>query len=161
MRTRAIDPAVGLGGSLFILGALGMHLGAAQQAWREAPPADFAAVIRGVRPRGFAAVPYMLLEPAPGGREWYVSPSGNDSAPGSRAAPLRAIDRAAQLARAGDVVTIAPGTYAESVRVRNSGTPERRIVFQAERRGSVVLTGGRYTFQPAFWTGAPEPRGQW
>lgn len=161
LRAHTNDPRPSRGRSLVMLIALGMLVGAAPQAVREAPPADFAAVIRGVRPRGFGAVPYKLLAPTPGGREWYVSPTGNDSAPGTRAAPLRAIDRAAQLARAGDVVTIAPGTYAESVRVRNSGTPEKRIVFQAEQRGAVVLTGGRHTFQPAFWTGGPEPRGQW
>jgi hypothetical protein len=144
-----------------MLAVLGLLVGAAPSTGREVASPDFAAIIRGVRPRGFAAVPYALLAPAPGGREWYVSPTGSDAAPGTRAAPLKTVARAAQFARAGDVVTIAPGTYTESVRVRNTGTPERRIVFQAERRGAVVFTGGRHTFQPAFWTGGPEPRGQW
>jgi parallel beta-helix repeat protein len=50
------------------------------------------------------------------------------------------------------VVTIRDGTYRESVRVRNGGTADRRIVFQAENRGGVVLTGGQHTFAPQGWT---------
>jgi hypothetical protein len=126
-----------------------------------AAPVDFAAIMRGIRPRGFAATPYALAEPAPGGRVWHVSLSGSDAAAGTRAQPLRTIAHAAEMAKAGDVVTIAAGTYDESVLVWNSGEPERPIVFQAEARGTVVLTGGRHTFQPRFWTGGPEDRGQW
>jgi hypothetical protein len=122
---------------------------------------SFDAVVRGIRPRGFGATPYALRSPAPDGRVWHVATTGDDQAAGDDAAPLRTINRAGQLAEAGDVVIIAPGTYAESVVVRNSGTLERPIVFQAAERGAVVLTGGRFTFQPAFWTGGPEPRGQW
>jgi hypothetical protein len=130
------------------------------QPQRSEPP-DFAAVVRGIRPRGFGATPYTLVEPAAGGRGWHVAPSGDDNGPGTAARPLRSIARAAALAAAGDVVTIAAGTYDETVVVRNSGSPARRIVFQAAERGAVVLTGGRHTFQPAFWTGGPEERGQW
>ena len=121
----------------------------------------FATVIHGVRPRGFAAVSYSLLSPAAGGRTWYVAPTGDDAASADATAPLRTINRAAQLAQAGDVVTIGAGTYNESVLVKNSGTPDRPIVFQSADRGSVVLTGGQYTFQPVHWTGGPEVWGQW
>jgi hypothetical protein len=114
---------------------------------------DFGAVTRGIRPRGFAAVPYTRLHPGPGGRYHFVAPNGSDSNAGTRAAPFRTINHAAQVAAAGDVVTIRAGEYRESVSVRNSGTADRRIVFQSEERGTVVLTGGRHTFGPAGWTG--------
>lgn len=109
---------------------------------------DFAAIERGIRPRGFGATPYTLRAPATGGRVWYVSPGGNDASAGTDAAPLKTINRAAQLAQAGDVVTIRAGTYDEAVSVARSGTADKPIVFQAADRGSVILTGGRHTFEP-------------
>lgn len=122
------------------------------------PPDDpeapaFAAVIHGTRPRGFAAVPYTRIRPSPGAREHFVATDGSDANPGTRDAPFRTVNHAAQLALAGDVVTIRAGEYRESIFVRNSGTSDRRITFQAEERGAVVFTGGRYTFAPAGWTG--------
>ena len=117
-----------------------------------APGTDFGAVVRGVRPRGFGATAYVLAQPATGARTYRVSPTGSDAGDGSAAAPFRTIARAAQVAAAGDVVTIAAGSYSESVQVRNAGTAERPIIFQAEQRGSVVLTGGAHNFQPAGWS---------
>jgi hypothetical protein len=110
---------------------------------------DFAAIERGIRPRGYGATPYTLREPATGGRLWSVSPGGSDAAAGTEAAPLKTIHRAAQLAQAGDVVTIRAGTYDEAVSVAHSGTADKPVVFQAADRGTVVLTGGRHTFEPA------------
>ncbi len=113
---------------------------------------DFAAIMRGIRPRGFGVVPYRLVVPTTG-RAYAVAPTGHDGNPGTAAAPFRTINKAAQVALAGDVVTIADGTYQESVTVRNNGTLAAPITFQAEHRGGVVLTGGQYTWQPAGWTG--------
>lgn len=118
-----------------------------------ATPQDFAAVIRGVRARGYAAVPYRVLSPASGSRSYHVAVTGSDNNAGTIGAPFRTINRAAQVAAAGDVVTIHAGEYRESVIVRNSGTPQKRIVFQAEHRGTAVLTGGSYRFEPTGWTG--------
>ena len=120
------------------------------------PTAD---VIAGVRPRGFGQGSYALLSPA-GGRSLWVAPDGSDANAGSASAPFRTITRAAQVAAAGDVVTIRAGTYNESVVVANSGTPDRRIVFQAERRGEVVLTGPGRSFRPATWSGGVQNTGQ-
>lgn len=114
---------------------------------------EFGAVVRGIRPRGYAAVPYVLLSPPSGSTAYYVSPSGNDGNAGTSASPFLTINHAAQVAGAGDVVTIRAGQYRESVIVRNSGTRQKPIVFQAEQRGGVVLTGGTYKFEPAGWTG--------
>ena len=113
---------------------------------------DFDAVMRGVRPRGFAAVAYTLVQPATGSTAYYVATNGTDTGQGTSNQPFRTINKAAQIAVAGDVVIIRSGTYQESVAVRNSGTADKRIVFQAEERGKVVLTGGAYNFQPYGWT---------
>jgi hypothetical protein len=103
---------------------------------------------------------YSLLAPQTGGRIWYVATTGNDAAAGTTDAPLRTVNRAAQLAIAGDVVTIRGGTYNESVVVRNSGTAAKPIVFQAEQRGTVVFSGGTHTFEGATWSGTVEPTGE-
>jgi len=120
------------------------------------PTAD---VIAGVRPRGFGQGSYALLSPA-GGRSLWVAPDGNDANAGSASAPFRTINRAAQVAAAGDVVTIRAGTYNENVTVRNSGTSSARIVFQAERRGDVVLTGPGRAFRPYTYYGGVTNTGQ-
>jgi hypothetical protein len=121
---------------------------------------DFGAIVRGIRPRGYGATSYSLIAPQGTGRVWYVATTGNDAAAGTTDAPLRTINRAAQLAVAGDVVTIRVGTYNESVVVRNSGAVGRPIVFQAEQRGTVVLSGGTHTFEGATWSGSVEPTGE-
>jgi parallel beta-helix repeat protein len=114
---------------------------------------DFGAIIRGVRPRGYGVVLYAPTPAASGGITHVVSTAGNDNNPGTFSQPFRTINKAAQVAVAGDVVVIRNGTYQESVYVKNSGASGKPIVFEAENRGGVVLTGGRYTFQPAAWTG--------
>lgn len=106
----------------------------------------------GIRPRGFGQGTYALRAPTSGRVTYYVATTGSDNNPGSSAQPFRTINKAAQVARAGDVVTIRGGSYSETVRVANSGTSSAPIVFQAETRGSVVLTGGNYRFQPAGYT---------
>ena len=125
----------------------------------EDTPHGFAAVVRGIRPRGFGQGTYSLRAPASGGRTYHVAPSGNDRDAGTLQAPFRTINKAAQVARAGDAVTIGAGTYRESVSVQNAGTSSRPIVFQAAERGSVVLTGGQHNFVPAGYHGGVQQDG--
>jgi DNA-binding winged helix-turn-helix (wHTH) protein len=98
----------------------------------------------GVTGRG-AAVATMQTDPD----EWpraslstlHVSPSGQDTNTGeSITAAVRTIQRAADLARPGDVVLIHPGVYRETVRVRTSGTWIQPIVFRGAAPG-VILDG--------------------
>lgn len=145
-------------GSVVITAAVGEQQASVAVRVSEAP--DFAAVIRGVRPRGFSQGVYHLARPSQGGTMYWVSVDGSDDNPGSRMEPFRTIHHAAEVVKAGDVVTVRAGTFRESVLVSNSGTAARRIVFQAEQRGAVVLTGGRHTFGPAHWTGSMTPTGQ-
>jgi hypothetical protein len=73
---------------------------------------------------------------------------------------LRTIAKAAQVAHAGDVVTIGNGTYSGSVAVRNSGSASAPIVFQAAQRGGVVLSDGNASFRPYDWSGGTQETGE-
>ncbi|MDA8296444.1 MAG: right-handed parallel beta-helix repeat-containing protein [Actinomycetota bacterium] len=72
----------------------------------------------------------------------YVATDGSDAADGSPAHPLRTIDRAAQLARAGDTVRVHAGEYREWVRPRRGGlSDQRRITYEAAPGEHVVIKG--------------------
>ena len=59
---------------------------------------------------------------------YYVSPTGSDSAAGTKAAPFKTLARAAKAAtRAGTTVWVAPGTYAGGIKTTVSGTSSARI----------------------------------
>jgi parallel beta-helix repeat protein len=153
-----MGPATGAGGEM--VAGVPIPVTREASATPPSPSSDFAAVIRGIRPRGYGQGAYSLLKPGAGATTYYVSPTGNDANPGTSAAPFRTINHAAQVAVAGDVVTIGAGEYRETVAVKNSGTEHNRIVFQAEERGRVVLTGGQHIFGPAHWTGSMTSAGQ-
>ncbi|MCC6443594.1 MAG: right-handed parallel beta-helix repeat-containing protein [Armatimonadetes bacterium] len=68
-------------------------------------------------------------------------PGASDENPGVADRPLKTINRAARLAKAGDTVIIKAGTYRESVRLEYSGTAQAPISFVADPAGSVVVTG--------------------
>lgn len=64
-------------------------------------------------------------------RTLYVAPNGDDGRDGSSPAQaVKTIQRGANLARAGDLVSIAAGVYRESVRVPTSGSATQPIVFR-------------------------------
>lgn len=74
------------------------------------------------------------------GLEYHVAVNGNDANSGAREAPLRTLQRAADVARAGDTVLVRGGTYAERVVVKSSGEFGRPITFRPEPgTGDVVL----------------------
>lgn len=52
--------------------------------------------------------------------EYFVSPKGDNAADGSRARPWHTIQRAADVAAAGDTVTIRGGVYREWVKPANA-----------------------------------------
>lgn len=75
-------------------------------------------------------------------REIHVAKTGDDSAAGSREHPYSSINRAAEMARPGDVVTVHAGTYREWVKPLRGGTDdEHRIVFRAADGEEVVVKG--------------------
>jgi alpha-N-arabinofuranosidase len=78
--------------------------------------------------------------------EFHVSVNGKDDQAGTAAAPLRTIQRAADLAQPGDAITVHAGIYRERVNPPRGGESEaKRIVYQAapgekvEIRGSEVI----------------------
>jgi len=74
--------------------------------------------------------------------ELHVAPNGEDSNPGTQAAPLRTIQRAADLAQPGDVVTVHEGLYRERINPPRGGeSDERRIVYRAAPGEKVEIKG--------------------
>jgi alpha-N-arabinofuranosidase len=86
-----------------------------------------------------------LLIGAPGvasGRDYHVSPQGDDANDGSSARMLRTISAAARRARPGDVITVHEGTYRERITPPRGGTAgDQRIVYQAAPGAKVVIKG--------------------
>ena len=112
--------------------------------------------------------------------ELHVAVTGDDAAPGTAAAPLRTIQRAAGLAQPGDTVTVHAGTYRERVNPARGGESDaRRIIYQAAPGEEVVIKGSevvkgwereegdlwRVTLPASFFGGfnpfADEIRGDW
>jgi hypothetical protein len=72
---------------------------------------------------------------------YYVSPSGDDQNAGTMSnAPFRAIQRAVDLAQAGDKIVLAPGHYYQDVVTRRDGTADAPITLSGPPEA--VLHGG-------------------
>ena len=74
--------------------------------------------------------------------EIHVALKGRDSNPGTPAAPLRTIQRAADLTLPGDVITVHAGVYRERIAPPRGGSSEtERIVYQAAPGEKVEIAG--------------------
>jgi alpha-N-arabinofuranosidase len=74
--------------------------------------------------------------------DFHVAPNGNDANPGTQAAPLRTIQRAANLAQPGDVITVHEGVYRERISPPRGGESDtKRIVYQAAPGEKVEIKG--------------------
>lgn len=83
---------------------------------------------------------------------YHVSTDGDDANDGlSRQRAFRSVSRAADVARPGDTVWVAGGTYTEVVRPRATGAPDRPIVFRAAPGEKVVFDGVGRTLDCAFY----------
>ena len=83
----------------------------------------------------------LSLSPAIG-HEYEVSIIGNDSNPGTTAAPFRTIQHAADVAQPGDVITVRAGVYRERVNPpRGGASDDQRIVYQVAPGEKVVIKG--------------------
>src|ERR1039457_982009 len=85
---------------------------------------------------------------APGGKEYNVSPQGDDANDGSNSRMLKTISAAAHQAQPGDVITVHGGVYRERINPPRGGeSDQKRIVYQAAKgervaiKGSEVVTG--------------------
>jgi len=74
--------------------------------------------------------------------EFHVAANGKDSSTGTQAAPLRTIQRAADLAQPGDVITVHEGVYRERISPPRGGQSDaKRIVYQAAPGEKVEIKG--------------------
>jgi hypothetical protein len=74
--------------------------------------------------------------------EFHVATQGNDANRGTKESPFRTIQRAADLAQPGDVITVHAGTYRERINPPRGGTAEReRIIYQAAKGEQVEIKG--------------------
>ncbi len=73
--------------------------------------------------------------------KYYVDAAAARSGDGTEAYPFQTIQAAADLARAGDEVLVAPGIYREYVDPKYAGTAEHRIVYRSVRPLEAVITG--------------------
>jgi hypothetical protein len=78
--------------------------------------------------------------------ELHVAMNGSDTNAGTREAPLRTIQRGADLAQPGDTITVHAGVYREWVKPPRGGSSDReRITYQAALGEKVVITGSEPT----------------
>jgi hypothetical protein len=75
------------------------------------------------------------------GRDYYVSPAGSDTNPGTLAAPFQTIQRCANSALPGDTCYIRAGTYRETIQPPISGTADAPISFKPYNGETVTVSG--------------------
>ena len=82
------------------------------------------------------------------GKEYHVAKDGNDRNGGTQESPFLTIQKAADLARAGDVITVHEGVYRERVNPPRGGISDaERIIYRAaegevvEIKGSEIISG--------------------
>jgi hypothetical protein len=86
-------------------------------------------------------------EPPRLGTTYHVAPTGSDANAGTRAAPFRTLQKAADVVAAGDVVIVDDGTYTDHdrdgavVRIARGGAPGNPITFRAATRWGAKLDG--------------------
>ena len=71
----------------------------------------------------------------------YVNAAAARDGNGSKEMPFKHINTAAQAAKAGDEVIVAPGIYREYVDPKNGGTEDARITYRSEVPLGAVITG--------------------
>ena len=94
-------------------------------------------------------------------RTYYVDGAldqASDENPGTREAPFRTIQRAADVLQPGERVVIAAGVYRERVRPTRGGSgPTRMISYEAAPGADVIVRGSRVLSVP--WVRAGEDQG--
>ena len=76
-------------------------------------------------------------------KEFFVAPSGNDKGRGTQNAPFQTIQRGVNALKGGDILTIMPGSYRESVKWHFDGDPSKQTLVRAHYPGTVLLRGDR------------------
>lgn len=76
-------------------------------------------------------------------KEYFVSPTGNDTAKGTKKAPFLTIQKGVDTLKPGDTLTILPGSYRGSILWRFDGAPNKITTVRAQIPGTVLLHGDR------------------
>jgi len=85
---------------------------------------------------------FSMMSGIAGARTYHVAKNGNNTNEGSAQKPFLMIQRAADVAQPGDVITVHEGVYRERVNPPRGGTSdEQRIVYQAAPGEKVVIKG--------------------
>jgi alpha-N-arabinofuranosidase len=89
-----------------------------------------------------AVAGFFALAAAVQATEFHVAVNGKDSNAGTQAEPLRTIQRAADVAQPGDVITVHEGVYRERIKPPRGGVSDaKRIVYQAAPGEKVEIKG--------------------
>ena len=87
----------------------------------------------------------VVVPPPVGNQTYYVSPSGNDTSPGTSSAPFKTIQKAADIVNPGDTVIVRDGTYSTTgynlLVISTSGTASAPITFKSEHKWGAILDG--------------------
>ncbi|MEM6376748.1 MAG: right-handed parallel beta-helix repeat-containing protein, partial [Bacteroidota bacterium] len=85
-------------------------------------------------------------------------PKASDQNPGTLAAPLKSISKAAELAKAGEKIIIHSGVYREQIRPKNGGTgPKAMISYEAAKGEKVTISGS--VMVDGTWESSTHPNG--
>ena len=104
-----------------------------------------------------ALVAFIVFAAAAEAAEIHVAANGKDANPGTTAAPLRTIQRAAEMAQPGDIVTVHAGVYRERIAPPRGGESDaRRITYQAAPGEKVEIKGSEVVknwvmVEPGLW----------
>ena len=90
----------------------------------------------------------MAISSAAGANTYYVSAKGSDENPGSEAESLRAVQKAVDIARAGDTILLRGGVYREHVVLRFSGQKGKPIVLKNYPGEQPVIQPGQSGKEP-------------
>jgi hypothetical protein len=87
---------------------------------------------------------------------YYVATTGSDSSSGTQASPFATLQKAADVAKAGDTVLVADGDYTSSsetqlIRMANSGNANAWITFQSENPHGAKLNGRNNSTTYMIW----------
>jgi parallel beta-helix repeat protein len=80
-------------------------------------------------------------EPPPSSADYFVSPSGSDSNPGTLDRPFRPLQKALNTVNAGQTIVIRAGEYPEWVTAGRGGTPSAPVRVQGYPGEKPVITG--------------------
>jgi len=76
-------------------------------------------------------------------RDYYVSPQGNDTNPGTKNAPLATIQQAIELVKPGFSVILLEGVYHQTVSIERSGSAEQGYITLRNEDGQTAILDGK------------------